>query len=592
MSGVARIFNGKELFQPGSYAKRVYRGAIGGNGIAGNVFFILGASTRGIPHDAKDFDGTTLLPLAERINYFTRRNEVYPKLKSGELYETMDESFHPSSQEGYTPPPIIYAVDPTQKTRSTSTMVKTATTIIDLYSRVWGVDANKISKKLTAGTTTGKKLEFKFEDLTWAVDNLTKELFTIQYTGNATTAVMSISATQLTTTLAGDQTDGSVNLTIDFTQYTTIEELVGYINAQTGYTASLTGDAAFINSKLDVVTAQAIKASAYTVKAIVEAIITWINNTLFDTVFAQLHTGSTRQVPDNDTAFVYFTGGTYTAPTNSTWAATFSMMESVDCNLMTICSDDSTVISYFETHLEYMSGIEGRSEREGSCGAGLSLSKSDIQTKAKSINNDLITYIGTRAKRIDADGITRTKAGYQSAAKIFSMMAGNGVNFPVTMKELDWDGLYDSYTSTEKDDMIKARVTIIATNKNGGHEIVRALTTYQGDDAIRQSPVAMRISLFVTKDSRTQIQNFMKTLTTTFDASIITQLDSKLTSEILPSYVSAKYLTPDPDKGRAAFSDFQSDVVGDTYTYSFIGIIPLEFLFAFGTYNFTIIGSF
>jgi len=70
-------------------------------------------------------------------------------------------------------------------------------------------------------------------------------VFDLQYTGNATTATVTITvagglATVLATTLAGDQTDGSVDLSYDLTLAGNdmISELVVLINAQTGYSAT------------------------------------------------------------------------------------------------------------------------------------------------------------------------------------------------------------------------------------------------------------------------------------------------------------------------------------------------------------------
>ena len=64
--------------------------------------------------------------------------------------------------------------------------------------------------------------------------------FMLEYTGDATTATVTIVAnTIITTALAGDQTDGSVDLAVNISApvFDTIAEVVTYINAQTGYSA-------------------------------------------------------------------------------------------------------------------------------------------------------------------------------------------------------------------------------------------------------------------------------------------------------------------------------------------------------------------
>lgn len=65
----------------------------------------------------------------------------------------------------------------------------------------------------------------------------------VAYTGDASTATMtiSVSGNSITTTLAGDQTDGSSNLSIDISNasYDTMYEVIAYIEAQTGYSATV-----------------------------------------------------------------------------------------------------------------------------------------------------------------------------------------------------------------------------------------------------------------------------------------------------------------------------------------------------------------
>lgn len=61
--------------------------------------------------------------------------------------------------------------------------------------------------------------------------------FRVRYNGNATTAIMAVSGTALTTTLTG-QTDGSVSLSVSFATYPTVKDVVDYINTKDGYEAA------------------------------------------------------------------------------------------------------------------------------------------------------------------------------------------------------------------------------------------------------------------------------------------------------------------------------------------------------------------
>lgn len=132
--------------------------------------------------------------------------------------------------------------------------------LINITSRGYGIKAAGITLKLIAGTNggLGKKITVsQFGETDEVKDNLGYQpIFVVRYTGDGTTATMSISRTTLSTTLAGDQTDGSVNLSVAFSTYDTIEKLVTYINAQTGYEAVsvVAGAATYKCENLDFVT--------------------------------------------------------------------------------------------------------------------------------------------------------------------------------------------------------------------------------------------------------------------------------------------------------------------------------------------------
>ncbi len=73
--------------------------------------------------------------------------------------------------------------------------------------------------------------------IVWGAGNRPKhKAFRLKYSGNATTATVTVSGTTLTTTLTG-QTDGTVSLSVSFATYPTAKEVVDFINAQDGYEA-------------------------------------------------------------------------------------------------------------------------------------------------------------------------------------------------------------------------------------------------------------------------------------------------------------------------------------------------------------------
>ena len=94
----------------------------------------------------------------------------------------------------------------------------------------------------------------------------------LEYKGDASTAVLDVTATEITVTLAGDQTDGSADLSIDYASFPTVADIVKEISTKTGYDvcASRESNIKGVDNKED--STQMILAAAVDIKNI-EAII-------------------------------------------------------------------------------------------------------------------------------------------------------------------------------------------------------------------------------------------------------------------------------------------------------------------------------
>jgi hypothetical protein len=155
-----------------------------------------------------------------------------------------------------------------QPTQATVTLLDSgAADVLLLTSRDWGTYVNKTSIEIGPGSLVGRKALLRFataELLT--LDNL-RTLLHVAYTGNGSAATMTISMTgdiadALTTAVVG-ATDGSVGLDIDLTHpdYSTLQALIAFINAQNGYRASLHrfADPVWSPQQLDAVTAVSLR---------------------------------------------------------------------------------------------------------------------------------------------------------------------------------------------------------------------------------------------------------------------------------------------------------------------------------------------
>lgn len=591
MGVIKRYFDGSEIIFPGSYVKRTFDGNFATQGTLGNVIYILGESDAGIPYNATDYDGTTALPAKEKVNVLTRLQDAYDVLISGELFDAARFAFQPAVDSQYTPPPVINCVRVNQATRASRTLEKSSVDVLKLHSELFGLEANKIATKISAATTSGKKVEVRYNGTTTTVDNIEQIDFEIQYTGDATTATMTINATTISTTLAGDQTDGSLDLSLTKAQYSTIGEVVDYINAQTGYTATVKFDRAWESQYLDYITASNIKTAAVDIKSDAEILMRTINNSFGSLIYAELITTTDRDVPDNDTAFVYLSGATVTAATNTDWSGALTMLEGLNADFVILLSGDSTHFTYLKSHCEAMSAINGDNERQGWVGSNKTDVKTDLITDCKALNSSLINYSATRFKANDKNGVETTYAGYHLAAMYASMMAGNGILFPLTKKSMQINGLADNWDNDDLKDLIVARAIVLKETLEGGeYEAQRVVTTYQGQVLLQSSVLAMRIALFISKDSRAKLNQKIKEQTTALNDATINNLKDYITQELLPSYRTLGYLTDDPETGRPAFSNVDFTIVGDEFHFTFEGVLPTELNFIFATHNFKTVG--
>ena len=590
--GKTSFFDGREIFFPGTYVKRTFDGNFAAQGTLGNVLYILGESDGGIPYNATDYDGTTALSAAEKVNVLTRVQDAYDVLINGELFDAARFSFEPALDSQYTPPPTIYCVRVNQATRASRTLEKSSVDVLKLHSELWGLEANKIATKISAGTTSGKKVEIRYNGTTTTVDDIEQIDFEIQYTGDASTATMTINSTTISTTLAGDQTDGSTDLSLTKAQYSTIGEVVDYINSQTGYTATVKFDRAWESQYLDYITASNIKTAAIDIKSDAENLKRTINNSFGSLIYAELITTTDRNVPDNDTAFVYLSGATATAATNTDWSSALTMLEGLNADFVVLLSGDSTHFTYLKSHCEAMSAIDGENERQGWCGSNKTDVKSDLITDCKALNSSLINYSATRFKANDKNGVETTYAGYHLAAMYASMMAGNGILFPLTLKSMKINGLADNWDNDDLKDFIKASAIILKQSINTAeYEIQMPFTTYQGSLVLQGSILAMRLALFISKDSRSKLNQKIKEQKTALNDAVINNLKDYIEQELLPSYKTLGYLTDDPETGRPAFDNVDFTIIGDEFHFTFEGVLPVELNKIFATHNFKTVGQ-
>jgi hypothetical protein len=201
------FFNGRVISIPGSYSEVDASGlesvGLGANGIVA----VLGTAEGGVPVAA--------ITETKDIIRLNKPEKVRKAFRSGQLREVGDMLFGPakdSSIQGGAVEVVMMKTNPALQ--STGTLLKSGVAQIDLTSRDYGAFTEQVNVELQTGTTKGKKLTIRFEDVIETVDDLGGDsLATLQYSGGATgynTSTMSVNAAgdiTVTATRAGTGQD-------------------------------------------------------------------------------------------------------------------------------------------------------------------------------------------------------------------------------------------------------------------------------------------------------------------------------------------------------------------------------------------------
>lgn len=461
----------------------------------------------------------------------------------------------------------------------------TLSSALTLTSFMYGLPANQIKAKVETGTT-GKKVTIAFQNNTETFDNLTKDSFSIQYTGAGSAATMTITPTaaghSLTTSCTGATGD---NLNLDMNAYTTIQALVDAINATGKYaTTVLTGQPNDdLAMQLDAVTAQDIKTAPYTAKSVLQAIVDTINK-LSGYVTATRVTDA-GAAPAN-VGWTYLTGGSNGTTTNNDWQAGFDLLKTMDVDLILPLTSTASIHSMADSHASYMSGPNGKSERRVFVGGALQAWNSEaarltaiaaLQSAAKALNSDRTVHVGLGCYQYDPNGKSKLYPAYITAAMYAGIAAGATPVTPLTRKYLRCLGLEVDLRVSEIETLLDTAagiaVPIPDTVQGAGYVISRQITTWgQDDDLYRVEFSVGRGADYIAREVRKRHELIIgKPGTEQMDASII-----NLTNGVLQEAKLAGYIRDYDPKA----TQLRVDGTVRYVDYSAQPILPINFIFS------------
>lgn len=453
---------------------------------------------------------------------------------------------------------------------------------ITLTSYLFGLVANQVKAKVETGTTAGtKKVSIAFQENSEVFDNLERKSFSIDYTGAGSAATMTIDqgAGTLTTSVTGAAGD---NLNLSFATYDTIQSLVDAINATGKYTAVVLSDRPKTHKTihLDNVTTQDV-ATVYTAKSDLQGIIEHINT--FSAYVSAVRAGGAAAVPAN-ADWAYLSGGGNGTTLNSDWQSAFDLLKTMDVHLVVPLTSNASIWAMGDTHVQTMSGMDGKMERRQFVGGALkswvaeasrTTNLNTLLGEAKALNSDRTVHVGLGVKLYDELGAAKLYPGYIAACLYAGIAAGSSPVMPLTRKYLNCLGLEVDLRKGEIDDLIKGGVAVPIPDlvQGAGYVISRQMTTWlQDDDLFRIEFSVGRGADYIAREVRKRHELLIgQPGTAGLDATIL-----NITNSVLDAAKRAEYIRDyDPTKTQLRVEGTERYV-----DYSAMPILPVNWIFS------------
>ena len=552
-----------EHYVPGTYSRSMNISSP--TGISAGNLCVLGKSNGGEPYKMLEFGS-----LAEAQNV----------LKGGELLDAVAHAF--SASNTYIPQKV-YAMRVNNASQSSITLQSGATDIMSVKSWDWGLHCNQLKMLIADGTiNNSKKVSVAYKDSTETIDNIINAALSLQYLGEGSGPTVSITADSINllafTVEEGSESDPvpTDELTVSFNDFDTLESLATRINDSDAWSVDILGNNTELKSvKLDTVTNLSVGETGITLYANFDAFYTALSSLSY-IGSVELLVPSTRVVPDNTDAYLYFTGGSNGSYTVTQWQSALTALETEDVQIIATPSTDVDIHALISSHCTTMSNIINRKERTCILGGIVGMTDEAAIAEAQGLNNRLVSFCCDNPIKVNLiTGETETLSGAMLGVMLAAMESAMSPNTPLTFKQLNVLGFTKIRNITNITKLIKAGIMVCNPNPENLTEYIciRALTTFKGDDLINNERSMVREDLFMNRDLRAQFKPVIGTAGISANAAIQT-LVNRAKEWALNGYIV-------PSDNNENVWDIKVRVDGDKVyiTYSRYLTAPVNFVF-------------
>jgi hypothetical protein len=325
--------------------------------------------------------------------------------------------------------------------------------VIQATSNVYGNSANLLQTSVSSGNIGGIDLTITdgFSGNSVSANNLGVP-FQLAYLGSATGVTYSVisSGGTITDFIVNSPNPGeSFTVPISDTTYSTIAQIVAYLNGTGYYSAVLVTNGGLPATSLDVVSNVALpvgSAGSYVYENVTATLgdpVWWINN-LSGMATAVVTSGAVSNpanIPVN-IPLSSFTGGQSIPPTLADYAAALVVAEKVSGFALFMDSNSPDVVMLGTQHADLMSTIRERRYRRFFSGSSVGDSLAQAIGIATSMDSISATYVFPGIITISTStGLPETHGGLAAAAAAAGFVCGNRIAEPLTSKVLNAIGV-------------------------------------------------------------------------------------------------------------------------------------------------------
>lgn len=557
-----------EHYVPGVYGRSF--NVSSPSGISAGNLCIMGKSNGGEPYKMLEFGSLA---------------DAQQALVGGELLDAIAYAFSGSNTFV---PSKVYAMRVNNGTQSSVTLKSGVADLLKLKSWDWGVHTNQLRILIADGTiANSKKVTLAYKDKTEVVDNIINAALEVNYLGDGVSPTVSvapdsISFGAMTDVEAPDTPEPVDTLTVSFADFDTLDSLVAYVNEGGAWGLNVIGNNTEMKSvNLDTVTNAAVSDDGTILYANFVAFVNAISSMPY-IGNVEILSSTSRVVPDNTDAYVYFTGGTVGSYTTAQWTEALTALELEDVQIIATPSTDSEVHALISAHCTAMSNVMNRKERTCILGGSVGMSDADAISAAQGLNNRLVSFCCDNPIKINLNtGKTETLSGAMLGVMLAAMESSMSPNTPLTFKQLNVLGFTKIRNVTNMTSLIKAGILVCNSNPENLSEYIciRGLTTFQGDDLINNERSMVREDLFMNRDLRQQFRPAVGTAGTLDNPVASPNSAISTLKKRAEEWATNGYIIPTDDNQNVW--DIKARVNGDKVyiTYSRYLTAPVNFVF-------------